>query len=49
MLTFIAKLTIQAGKEQEFEAQMRTVVPKVREEPGITPTSCTVCKTTLAA
>jgi quinol monooxygenase YgiN len=34
MLTFIAKLTIQAGKEQEFEAQMRTVVPKVREEPG---------------
>ncbi len=34
MLTFIAKLTIQAGKEQEFAAKMRTVVPKVREEPG---------------
>jgi quinol monooxygenase YgiN len=33
-LTFIAKLTIQAGKEQEFEAQMHSVVLKVREESG---------------
>lgn len=34
MLTFIAKLTIKEGKEQEFENTMRAVVPKVREEPG---------------
>jgi quinol monooxygenase YgiN len=34
MLTFTAKLTVQAGKEQEFEATMRKVVPRVREEPA---------------
>ncbi len=34
MLTFIAKLTVQAGAEQEFERIMRIAVPKVREEPG---------------
>jgi hypothetical protein len=31
---FVGKLTIQAGNEQECEAKMRTVGPKVREEPG---------------
>jgi quinol monooxygenase YgiN len=34
MLTFTAKLTVQVGKEQEFEETMRDVVPSVREEPG---------------
>ena len=34
MLTFTAKLTVQAGSEQEFERIMRIAVPKVREEPG---------------
>ena len=34
MLTFTAKLTVQAGQEQEFERIMRMAVPKVREEPG---------------
>jgi quinol monooxygenase YgiN len=34
MLTFIAKVTVQAGKEREFEEKMRAVVPKVREEAG---------------
>jgi quinol monooxygenase YgiN len=34
MLTFVAKLTVQAGKEREFEEKMRAVVPMVREEPG---------------
>ena len=27
------KLTIQAGQGQEFEAKIRRVMPKVREEP----------------
>ena len=34
MLTFTAKLTVQAGQEQEFERIMCMAVPKVREEPG---------------
>lgn len=34
MLTFTAKLTVQAGQEAEFERIMRAAVPKVREEPG---------------
>lgn len=34
MLTCIAKLTVRAGAEQEFERIMRIAVPKVREEPG---------------
>jgi len=34
MLTFTAKLTVQAGSEQEFERIMQIAVPKVREEPG---------------
>ena len=34
MLTFIAKLTVKAGQEAEFERIMRAAVPKVREEPG---------------
>ena len=34
MLTFTAKLTVQAGHEEEFERTMRAAVPKVREEPG---------------
>ena len=34
MLTFTAKITIKAGKEDEFVNTMKTVVPKVREEPG---------------
>jgi hypothetical protein len=33
MLTLIANLTIQTGKEPEFAAKMHTVMPKVREEP----------------
>ena len=34
MLTFTARLTVQAGFEQEFERIMRAAVPKVRQEPG---------------
>lgn len=34
MLTLTTKLTTQAGKEQEFEAKMRLVVPWARKEPG---------------
>jgi quinol monooxygenase YgiN len=34
VVTFIAKLTIKAGKEQEFEETMKKVVPEVRKEPG---------------
>ena len=34
MLTFTAKLTVQAGQEQVFERMMCIAVPKVREEPG---------------
>ena len=34
MLTFTAKLTVQAGQEQAFERMMCIAVPKVREEPG---------------
>lgn len=34
MLTFLAKLTVKAGQEAEFERIMRAAVPKVREEPG---------------
>ena len=34
MLTFIAKLTVKAGQEAEFERIMQAAVPKVREEPG---------------
>jgi autoinducer 2-degrading protein len=34
MLTFTARLTVQAGQEAEFERIMRAAVPKVREEPG---------------
>ncbi|MGE3537737.1 MAG: putative quinol monooxygenase [Candidatus Tectimicrobiota bacterium] len=34
MLTFTARMTVQAGLEQEFERVMRMMVPQVREEPG---------------
>jgi quinol monooxygenase YgiN len=34
MVTLIAKLTIKAGKEQEFEEAMKKLVPDVRKEPG---------------
>lgn len=34
MLTFTARLTVQAGQEAEFERIMRAAVPRVREEPG---------------
>ena len=34
MVTLIAKLTVKAGKEQEFEETMKKVVPEVRKEPG---------------
>jgi quinol monooxygenase YgiN len=34
MLTFTATLTVHAGKEQGFEATMRGVIPRVREEAG---------------
>ena len=33
-ITLTAKLTIKAGKENEFETLMKGVVPKVRQEPG---------------
>lgn len=34
MLTFIAKPTVKAGMEAEFERIMRAAAPKVRQEPG---------------
>jgi quinol monooxygenase YgiN len=34
LLTLTAKLTVKAGKEQEFETTMKGIVPKVREEAG---------------
>ena len=34
MVTLTAKLTVKAGKEQEFETTMKDVVPKVRQEAG---------------
>jgi len=33
-ITLTAKLTIKAGKENEFETLMKGVVPKVRQESG---------------
>ena len=33
-ITLTAKLTIKEGKEKEFEALMKEVVPKVRQEEG---------------
>jgi quinol monooxygenase YgiN len=33
-ITLTAKLTIKAGKENEFETLMKGVVPKVRQEAG---------------
>ena len=34
MLTFLAKITVKSGREDEFERIMRAVVPKVHAEPG---------------
>lgn len=34
LITLTAKLTIKAGKEQEFETTMKGIVPQVREEAG---------------
>jgi quinol monooxygenase YgiN len=34
MVTLTAKLTVKAGKEQEFEQTMKKVVPEVRKEAG---------------
>ncbi len=34
MLTFLAKITVKAGREDEFERLMRPVVPQVQAEPG---------------
>jgi len=34
LVILTAKLTVKAGKEQEFETTMKGVVPKVRQEPG---------------
>ena len=34
MVTLIAKLTVKAGKEREFEEAMKKVVPEVRKESG---------------
>jgi quinol monooxygenase YgiN len=34
LITLTAKLTVKAGKEQEFETTMKGIVPKVREESG---------------
>jgi quinol monooxygenase YgiN len=34
MVTLTAKLTVKAGKEQEFEDTMKKVVPEVRKEEG---------------
>jgi len=44
MLMFIAELAVQAGKEQEFETKMRSVVPRCARSLGITSTSCTACR-----
>ncbi len=33
-ITLTAKLTIKAGKEDEFETLMKGIVSKVRQEPG---------------
>ena len=33
-ITLTAKLTIKEGKEKEFEALMKEIVPKVRQEKG---------------
>jgi len=41
IITLTAKLTIKEGKEKEFEAMMKEVVPKVRAEEGnLTYTMC---------
>lgn len=34
MMSLVAKLTVQEGKEQDFINAMKDVVPAVREEPG---------------
>ena len=34
MMSLVAKLTVQEGKEQDFIDVMKDVVPAVREEPG---------------
>lgn len=34
MMSLVAKLTVQEGKEQDFIDAMKDVVPAVREEPG---------------
>src|SRR5258708_36278588 len=34
MLTFLAKITIKRGREDEFARIIRDAVPKVRTEPG---------------
>jgi len=34
MLTFLAKITVKSGREDEFERTMRAVVPEVHAEPG---------------
>jgi len=34
MLVLIAKITVKAGKEAEFERIMHDAIPKVRAEPG---------------
>ncbi|MGH7965497.1 MAG: putative quinol monooxygenase [Candidatus Binatia bacterium] len=34
MVTLTAKLTVKAGKEQDFATTMKDVVPKVRQEAG---------------
>jgi len=34
IITLTAKLTIKAGKEDEFEKRMKEIVPKVRAEKG---------------
>ena len=34
MMSLVAKLTVQEGKEQDFIDAMKDVVPAVRKEPG---------------
>jgi quinol monooxygenase YgiN len=34
MLTFLAKITVKSGREDEFERTMRAAVPKVHAESG---------------
>lgn len=34
MMSLVARLTVQEGKEQDFIDAMKDVVPAVREEPG---------------